>query len=291
MTGGDIFERSPEGISNRALFLGADYVAYCEGVEPAEACPDVHFWRLVSASYAPGLKVRVLPSGSKSDILAMYSKVSNESGSKALFFVDRDLDDLTGEMIEDPRVIYTWMYSFENEICSTEAFKDAVWTFFPDEECCRSADERLKGFFRSYGSLLLALAVMNQIGCVYSCCVMNRANYGRFYKQASYGRFPKIRRDEIAIALDKLKSDTESARPIRGSGAEWSSKRRLVGHFYYDIFYRVFVHCAWKIDKKFRLTKDNLKRIFLGKTFLDFPRRVSPEAHSHYVESFSRLNA
>lgn len=109
-----MFERTAEGIENRRIFFGVDILVYCEGV-PGRAFPvlDAIFWKIVFDECCNDT-VRVQPSGSKSDVLKLFSSAGKDP--HVYYAVDSDM-----EMISDrrfvPKLVKTFSYSFENDLC------------------------------------------------------------------------------------------------------------------------------------------------------------------------------
>lgn len=94
-----VFERSPEGIANRAIFFGVDFVAYHEGNEGDSYSSDMFFWQKVVSINAPNCRIRLLAAGSKSNIIEMIETL-NENSGEVLFMLDRDHDDINGKFID-----------------------------------------------------------------------------------------------------------------------------------------------------------------------------------------------
>jgi hypothetical protein len=115
-----MFERSPYGVQNRAIFLRVKYVVYAEG-DPqgnADQSADRAFWTRMIKLLRPDLAFTILVKGGKPEVLqfAAYIVANNISGTAVV--LDRDYDDLCGTMVADKRVVYTYGYSWENDIIS-----------------------------------------------------------------------------------------------------------------------------------------------------------------------------
>jgi len=136
------FTRTSDGIGNYPLFLGVDWVAFCEGggedVDPAMArprgdvtCCDSVYWSRRLESIQLSGTLQVLPIGSKRAVLAAFEKVRDASPGRVLFCVDSDYDSILGVIEVDQRVFYTKGYSLENDLLSCEAIGKFIRRLYP----------------------------------------------------------------------------------------------------------------------------------------------------------------
>jgi len=111
------FERSASGQSNRALFLGVDYVCYVEGEDQQEAGDDIAFWKAAIGSLRPDLKVWFTCRGGKPVLEALAHDVVARNVSHTLIAMDADYSRFfPNRLISDRRVLYTYGYSWENDL-------------------------------------------------------------------------------------------------------------------------------------------------------------------------------
>jgi hypothetical protein len=115
-----MFTRSSAGLSNQHIFYGVDLVVYCEGKElDGEAASiDEVFWEHVFIQN--GKKVYCKSVGGKPELLALAQRIVDEGLSNIAVAMDKDYDDLRGQLVVHPQVIYTFGYSWES---------DVIWDF------------------------------------------------------------------------------------------------------------------------------------------------------------------
>lgn len=117
-----MFRRTNFGLSNQHLFFDVDVVVYCEGgeTEEEEATFDELFWKRVFEGN--GKRVTCRSSGNKTMLMELAHAVSVEDVENVVVAMDRDYDHIFGRVIEHPRVIYTYGYSWESDVISHLAF-------------------------------------------------------------------------------------------------------------------------------------------------------------------------
>lgn len=140
-----MFARTDAGISSEYLFYGVDFVVYCEGLEQtgASASADELFWTTVLQ--AQGVKCKCKSMGSKSNVLPIAEKIRSESISKTIAAMDRDYDDVFCDLILHPNVLYTFGYSWENDVLQTLDIGISAAMFF-DTVDLNSVSDRFAAF-------------------------------------------------------------------------------------------------------------------------------------------------
>lgn len=107
-------ERTNYGLSNEHLFYGVSLVVYCEGKEDDGTTHDEMFWGRVFSEF--GVTCVCKSSGSKSSIVPLALRAIDGNVENVVFAMDRDYGDFHGHVLENRRVIYTYGYSWENDI-------------------------------------------------------------------------------------------------------------------------------------------------------------------------------
>lgn len=111
------FERTKSGQENRAAFHRVDYICYVEGGGGrSERSDDVSFWEEIFSITRPDVKVRCIARGGKPELEARARDIINKDIANSLVAIDADYDELLDEKLSDPRVLYTYGYSWENDI-------------------------------------------------------------------------------------------------------------------------------------------------------------------------------
>ncbi len=125
-----MFERTSSGQQNRAIFYGANFTCYVEGGGGAgdDRSADASFWQQVLTTLRPDLTIVYLPRGGKPVLEALAHDLVAKDLSNVLVAMDVDYDRLIGDIISDPRVLYTHGYSFENDIYNVDAIANVYKT-------------------------------------------------------------------------------------------------------------------------------------------------------------------
>lgn len=120
------FTRTDSGISNQYLFYEVDFMVYCEG-EPKgneTATLDEMFWQRIFSDH--GKKVHCVSKGGKNNLLSEVKKLKNGDIDNVVVAMDRDYDEFLGEMINHPKVFYTYGYSFESDLVQDFPIQSAL---------------------------------------------------------------------------------------------------------------------------------------------------------------------
>lgn len=132
------FSRTPSGLSNMALFCGADFVVFTEGGSTSYNINDVingnfntnsvdiKFWDIALRKYGFNRSLHFRALGSKTCAEEIAIKVANSEISNVIVVRDSDLDVFLGLKIESPFVLYTYGYSWENDVWQKKSVQSQV---------------------------------------------------------------------------------------------------------------------------------------------------------------------
>lgn len=124
--------RTASGISNEHLFYGSEATVYVEGGASGKptslnASIDILFWRGVFESFAPGRRFHFKAKGGKQALLQITHQLESGAVKAAIVCLDRDHDHLQG-LRPVPGVLYTWGYSWENDVWSADVVEEAFYS-------------------------------------------------------------------------------------------------------------------------------------------------------------------
>jgi len=126
-----MFERSNLGISNRSIFLDVQYIVYVEGGKnenhqktTLQESFDGLFWKKALKAFRPEIKCKIIPRGSKTNLLELSSKILNNEIRNSIVGLDRDYDELDNSIMNHNNILYTYGYSFENDIFYEKFLKE-----------------------------------------------------------------------------------------------------------------------------------------------------------------------
>ncbi|MDR7377197.1 hypothetical protein J2X19_001876 [Rhodoferax ferrireducens] len=108
------FTRSQSGIRNTSLFFGVDRTVYVEGTGV-----DQRFWQSVfSVFYKGPLSFHFKSIGPRSAVMSYVEKIAKSEAANTIAIMDSDYEGLKFSKFDIPNIIYTFGYSFENDLFS-----------------------------------------------------------------------------------------------------------------------------------------------------------------------------
>lgn len=207
------FERTRSGLSNKAAFLGVDFICYVEGGGGvSEFSEDVGFWKSLFSVERPDLKVHFSARGGKPELEARARDIVAKNIQHSLVALDADYDHLLGEKISDSRVLYTWGYSWENDIATPEMIQLLYAHFIganvvPASERTALSDE-VAEVFRA----LLWPMRADFCALLAKTSVLPRQSAGRIFFPCPQTGAPKVNRSEVL----RICREANSKRLVRG---------------------------------------------------------------------------
>lgn len=278
-----MFERSPYGVQNRALFLRVKYVIYAEGDPKGDInqSPDRAFWTRMIKLFRPDLVFTVLVKGAKNDVLQFASYIVNNNISGSAAVLDRDHDDLCGSIINDRRIVYTYGYSWESDVLCrkvcTGLIKHILFASAPRRtgKTLAAHDQIVRRFFW--------LSIADQIGVRNDQGIVSRKGFRKHVSLDAQGA--------VRCATEH-KGPISQLRAVRGRGLksgliDTDVHRRLYGKLYLYIFLLVLRRDV--VPAKRRFTDDE----FLSALFNVFnqvsTRDLPPRVRTYYKAALGSL--
>jgi hypothetical protein len=265
------FLRTSRGLSNLHLFFGVDAVVYVEGGAPGLTLDDfeqgrfnsyaldIAFWETVIGYFRPGRKYAIRAAGVKTTVLQLASLVASNQVTRLIVAMDRDLDNWRNQIVRHPAVLYTWGYSWENDVWH-DYQADVFFAVCPIPRTNSPVGQEITGrskiFATSLNRLVIAdvlLANANMPGTPKGCGerliettrsgepLPNKAQARQLLKQALAGRG----RGQNRIRVTKMKRKAEFWRDCQG---------HAIGLF----FFRLFSHLKDRLGGRPRLTKEQV---------------------------------
>ncbi|MDD5180061.1 MAG: DUF4435 domain-containing protein [Gallionellaceae bacterium] len=110
-----VFTRTPSGQNNQALFYGVDRVVYVEGDGDDQA-----FWTEVFRAFSSnGRSYKFKSVGSRSTVEEYAELIIGNKSGNCVAIIDSDYEALKSTLFNWPNVIYTYGYSYENDLLGT----------------------------------------------------------------------------------------------------------------------------------------------------------------------------
>lgn len=278
-----MFARSDAGLSGEHLFYDVDYIVYCEGspVEGEGATLDELFWHRIFTER--GFSVYCKSLGSKTVVKPMAEKVVAENLQNVLVTMDRDYDELRGELIDDRRVIYTYGYSWESDVFS-EFRVEPVLSLFATVTRKKKIIDDFADFISRNSASLKRLALLDFKYIAYQEALFDRQKPLSIIA-TSAGDEPSIKSSIILEAAKRIRNfQTASISPL--------VYQRINGvlHFYGKALGRLvfhwFVFRTRKIVGCRKTTFDSFSATAIES--LNVRRAESPR-NAYYLEKLSRI--
>lgn len=274
------FLRTNSGLNNLHLFLAVDAVVYLEGGEslPKEeiengkfndASDDIRFWQSVFNIFCPEKRCEFRSIGSKEGVKNIAEKIINGHVENVIVAMDRDFDNINNKILKNKNIVYTYGYSWENDVWSSDVLINAYCSITGLCKTKINECSKLIVDYYKYCSEKLQIPVkIDAILSQHSLSLFCRDSYKRYieYDKVSGPKVNKVEiRKSIKTAREKL------GKPIKSPIAT-----HIV--FFIDCFGHLFAEFAYTF----------LRYILSKKGFSSIPRDY---ANSIIVDNFSQMLA
>lgn len=193
-----MFERSKAGQQNRALFYGVNYTCYVEGGDhDHDRSVDGIFWENVLGTFRPDLRIAFLPRGGKPILEALATQIVSEDIANTIVAIDSDYDDLTGDKIDDDRVIYSFGYSWENDVFDEAFLPSFIRTLARKSSLPAQARNLLADGYENFKLDARRAIMADLLSLVSGSSVLPRNAPGRIVKPHPATALPVIDRAEL----------------------------------------------------------------------------------------------
>jgi len=280
------FERTALGQQNRSLFLGVEKIIYVEGGRSDKGFTesfDGMFWKKIVAERRPDLRVRAIPKGSKNILVELAQSLDRNVTPDVVIAMDRDYDELTGSSIDKPGVIYTFGYSFENDVFHPDNLANLFSDLCPLCDDTTEIQRDVHELMNEYVTDAWWAHFADVCGQVVGRGVISRNQPQRYLVSGNYGSRPKIAK--ASLAIDVYRANTGRARPaVRGVQLKKEMIPRLsVGHLYAAFCFRLMAFFHNKHSNTAKLTKDSVTSSAI-QSFASFLRRDGSSAIKEYYD-------
>lgn len=138
------FRRADVGLTNYNLFLKCDFVVFVEGGSKSlslheamsgdycEVSLDIHYWKKLFELYKVKMKFEFRSVGSKTTVKSIAEGIVSGNIENVIAAMDQDLDlHIGSKMYSSPFVLYTFGYSWENDIWNERSVIDVFASLYP----------------------------------------------------------------------------------------------------------------------------------------------------------------
>lgn len=289
------FTRTDSGLSNMALFNGADAIVFLEGGASitseelargkfnSHTC-DIRFWQALFSFYRPNRIYAFKSIGSKTAVRAIAEKIVSGSVSNTVAVMDRDFEMVTGTALSHPNVLYTYGYSWENDCWSSNSAYEA---FVSIAGACRVATQLIKtemeSLFQQFSKDIARAVVLDSVLIQASSSLFDRENPDK-YISLSTAKRPSVNRAQILKTVKEKRLALQ--RPVvRRHSFTVVPLEDCFGHLYEVFAFRVlsyFLHRSTDVPKP---PKDYALAVAVERFISSF-KATSPLMGYHYDRAF-----
>jgi hypothetical protein len=155
-----IFKRTKSGLNNLYLFFGVDLVVYLEGgsrnysfdeVKKGnynEDTVDIIFWERIFQEFKPNIKIKFKSVGSKTTVDDIAKDIIVNNISTSMVAMDSEFDEVFNKRHSHPNVLYTYGYSFENDIWSENIIKEIIHSISATKPISKDIKDNISKFIK-----------------------------------------------------------------------------------------------------------------------------------------------
>jgi hypothetical protein len=121
------FTRTTSGLNNQHMFHNVDFIVFVEGGESYtktqieqghfnEESIDTLFWSKILSNYKANSKFKFKAVGSKTAVLQVAEDIVNNNLTTVYAAMDQEFDRLLGKVYKHNNILYTFGYSWENDV-------------------------------------------------------------------------------------------------------------------------------------------------------------------------------
>ena len=263
---------SQKSQANSAIFHNADIIVYTEGEQNGD---DAMFWTKILKVFCPNKRVKISPKGAKGILLAMLKE---EMAINNFIAIDRDLENI----MPNKNLIYTWGYSYENDMYSLDLILHIICIHKriceeneEKEEIRQKLDENINLFVEKIAPYMCAYAE----GLKENISVLpNPKNRRSNFEDLFYTGRHTLNLEKINSCIKRLKHKCCED----GKHSKFRKLRYCNGHLIETFFYRLINYL--NVGKQ--EGKETIKSFCLG----FFEKFLTQEVENYYKTTLAKIN-
>lgn len=290
------FLRTNSGLSNQAIFRDVDVVVYTEGGNTVFSVQDVAeghynkhandtiFWHGLLKKQQFGNTYTLYPIGSKNTVLEIANRLEQNLIINVVVAMDTDTDDIYKQKLSSPMVLYTYGYSWENDVFSPEVLVNYIEQSILDQSSVATiAQDINEAWSVSVESLieLMRFYLTEREARPNEKIV---SNINRFMSKSS--KPPRIEKELVNNFLSTNRNSIGVNNNFKKVFEKYTVKRYLYGKWLLQFFYVMFLYVG--LQHKFfksKISKEHFVRDFLERYF----RITEPTNYNYYKTIIEQL--
>ncbi len=296
------FHRSPSGLTNLHLFIGADVVIFVEGGQQSftldevidgsysHSSVDLKFWQgMFSIFLSDGRKCQFRAIGSKPTLKSIAGLIIKNQVFNVWVAMDRDHDYFHGELHIAPGVLYTHGYSWENDVCSPEVIEDVFWTLAQIARGSVPVRVEIESLFAQVCGQLQRAVYLDILIGFHGGSLLPRDKPDSMYKlMGQYGK-PSVNREYLSKLINQLR--LTYPRPIlRSAAINLHVTRDCVGKIIACFCYRALQYLIKQYTSLGSIQKQLISSLMIEKFISYMNLHRGGNIYAHYAGQFAMLD-
>ena len=290
--------RKARALSVQAKFHRVDLMVLTEGgssevaevdslyLHKREIVNDTIFWRIVFEKFGFPNSVHYKAMGSKAHLKTYANEIISENINNLCVAMDTDLDDLNGEKIDAVGILYTYGYSWENDVYSKASLKsylmDMLIEYADHSSALTEIDRLVDNFIMVARDIMVEEYKFRKLGIKF-ITNLSSERFTRIDSTGVYLNLEEISKERKIIKEQISQKKWESIDEPSASRIERFIYGKLVEHFYFLL--------TQYLEKKFltvkgKRHKEYFRRQFLGK----FKSSTDQESYDYYRAKIDLLS-
>lgn len=264
------FVRSASGLTNLHQFYNVDVVIFVEGGSGVQqvAVPDdnsdldtddIFFWQRIARRYFGRFHIKSV--GSKKEISKLAGIAIEHDIRTIIICKDSDFDKPNGEFSDDPRVIATWGYSWENDALQVEVVQNVLFTLVARNFISEAIVQELQDSVESFLEKIHPFIALDRRCVVKSeAGLFDRSNPKRMLVFTGPDA-PFINNDYFVKRVAEVQEEIVQCEDEVDAISAADGHRYLFGHFWAAWMYHSFKKCLKNLNKKSSIRQSEFYRL------------------------------
>lgn len=280
------FERTVSGQANRSTFLEVDLVCYVEGGGGrADFGPDSAYWNTVFRTVRPELKVKFLARGGKPVLQSLAQDIIKNDIKKTIVAMDLDYDELIGKKITDSRVLYTYGYSWENDLFFRENIEELCSALARQPELPNEVRDYLGAAVVGFSSNAQRAMLADFLALCSGASVLPRDAPGRVIKKDEVTGLPVCAMAEIKKLIRQANLATKNRRIIKYIKRPDRDIRYFVGRVLGFAMRIIILTCIRKFYRNVNISPEH----FIDVAIQVVSRHLNGRAENYYAVHYTKI--